>query len=139
MYKKRGLNMRELVNFPEGIQGDESYSEALRVGDFIYISGQVCYNYESEELERESITAQTKQIMLNIKMLAEFAGCSMDDVINCKVYLSDMKYFNEFDAEYRKHFKKPYPTRATVAVAGMYAELDVEIEAVLYAPLKIKS
>ncbi len=124
--------MRELVKFPEGIQGDESYSEALRVGDFVYISGQVCYNYDTEELERESITSQTKQIMKNIKMLAEFADCTMDDVIHCKVYLSDMKHYTEFDEEYRKHFTKPFPTRATFAVKGMYDNLDVEIEAIIH-------
>ncbi len=128
--------MREAIQLPEAMLGDDSYSEALRVGDFVYISGQVAYNYETEELDRESITSQTRCIMNNIKAIAGYAGCTMDDVVNCRIFLSDMKHFAEYDAEYRSHFNKPYPTRLTVACAGMYADLDVEIEAVLYAPKK---
>lgn len=70
--------------------------------------------------------------MENIKGIVEDAGATMDDVVQCRAFLSDMKHFPEFDAVYGKYFTKPFPARMTVASAGIYNNLDVEMDVVVY-------
>lgn len=108
------------------------YSQAVRAGDFLFLSGQLCVNPETGEYENSSVTAQTTRIMENIKAVVEEAGATMDDVVQCKAFVSDMKHFPEFDAVYGTYFKKPYPARMTVASAGIFNNLDVEMDAIVY-------
>ncbi len=124
--------MRDVIatkNAPEAVG---SYSQAVKAGPFLYLSGQICVHPATGELERESVTTQTRRIMENIKAVVEAAGGTMDNVVNCQAFLSDMKHFAEFESVYREYFSAPYPARMTVACAGMYAELDVEMNAVVY-------
>ncbi len=111
-----------------------NYSQAVKAGNLLFLSGQLCINPETGEQERADVGMQTKRIMENIKAIAEAAGASMDDVVQCRVFLSDMKHFPAFDAVYGSYFAKPYPARMTVACAGMYDNLDVEMDAIVLVP-----
>lgn len=111
-----------------------SYSQAVRAGDFLYLSGQICTNPVTGELERNSVTTQTRRIMENIKAIVEDSGFSMNDVIHCRAFLSHMDLFGEFEKVYREYFNEPYPARMTVASAGIYDNLDVEMDAIVYKP-----
>ena len=108
-----------------------NYSQAVRAGNLLFLSGQICVNPTTGKQERETITTQTMRIMENIKAIVEEAGATMDDVVQCRAFLSDMKYFSEFDAVYGKYFSKPYPARMTVACAGIYDNLDVEMDVIV--------
>ncbi len=124
--------MREVIatkNAPEAVG---SYSQAVKAGQFLYLSGQLCVHPVTGELERDSVTSQARRIMENIKAVVEAAGATMENVVNCQAFLSDMKHFAEFEAVYREYFSTPYPARMTVASAGIYDNLDVEMNAVVY-------
>lgn len=124
--------MREVIatkNAPEAVG---SYSQAVKAGQFLFISGQLCVNPKTGELERESVTTQTTRIMENIKAIVIASGATMDDVVSCKAFLSNMKHFTEFEAVYKSYFTAPYPARMTVACAGIYGNLDVEMDAVVF-------
>lgn len=126
--------MRDVIASKNAPAAVGFYSQAVKAGNLLFLSGQLCVNPESGEFERESVKSQTTRIMENIKAVVEEAGASMDDVVQCRAFLSDMKHFPDFDAVYGSYFTKPYPARLTVACAGIYAELDVEIETVVYLP-----
>lgn len=124
--------MREVIatkNAPEAVG---SYSQAVKAGQFLFISGQLCVNPKTGELERESVSTQTTRIMENIKAIVSASGATMDDVVSCKAFLSNMNHFAEFEAVYKSYFTAPYPARMTVACAGIYDNLDVEMDAVVF-------
>lgn len=124
--------MRDAISSTKAPLAVGNYSQAIRAGNFLFLSGQICVNPQTGKEERESITAQTTRIMENIKGIVEDAGATMDDVVQCRAFLSDMKHFPEFDAVYGKYFTKPFPARMTVASAGIYNNLDVEMDVVVY-------
>lgn len=111
-----------------------SYSQAVKAGPFLFLSGQVCENPETGVLEQDTVAMQTRRILQNIKAIVTEAGGTLDDVVSCQVFISDMKHFAEFDAVYHEIFSAPYPARVTVATAGIYDNLDIEITATVYLP-----
>lgn len=124
--------MRDAISSNKAPLAVGNYSQAVRAGNFLFLSGQTCVNPQTGQEERESITAQPTRIMENIKGIVEDAGASMDDIVQYRAFLSDMKHFAEFDAVYGKYFSKPFPARMTVASAGIYNNLDVEMDVVVY-------
>ena len=72
--------------------------------------------------------------LLFLKAIIEEAGGTLDAVVHCRAFLSDMKHFPEFESVYRSYFSAPYPARMTVASAGIYDGLDVEMDAIAYLP-----
>lgn len=123
--------MREVITSKNAPAAVGFYSQAVKVGNFLFLSGQICINPYTNKLERENVKTQTIRIMENIKAIVEEAGGTMDNVVKCQVFLSDMKHFPDFDATYGTYFEKPYPARLTVACAGIYENLDVEIDVIV--------
>jgi reactive intermediate/imine deaminase len=103
------------------------YSQAIRTGDTIYISGQGPADPDSREVEVESIREQTAEVLNNASAVLAAAGASLDDVIEATVYLQDMADYETFNAEYADHFSPPYPARAAVEVADLPIDVGVEI------------
>ena len=79
-------------------------------------------------LEKQAIFPNTHEAII------EEAGGTLDAVVHCRAFLSDMKHFPEFESVYRSYFSAPYPARMTVASAGIYDGLDVEMDAIAYLP-----
>ena len=123
--------MREIINTSNAPEAVGSYSQAVKCGNLLFLSGQLCVNPKTSKMENESVASETKQIMENIKAIVTEAGSTMDDVIKCNAFLSDMKHFAEFEAVYKSYFSSPYPARITVASAGIYANLNVEMDAIV--------
>lgn len=123
---------RQIVASENAPRAVGNYSQAVRAGDFLYLSGQICLNPHTGELERESVAAQTRRILENIRAIVEEAGGTLDNVVHCQTFLSDMKHFEEFDKVYASYFSSPYPARMTVTSGGIYENLDVEMSAVAY-------
>nr|WP_294510258.1 Rid family detoxifying hydrolase [uncultured Bilophila sp.] len=126
--------MRQTVSATGAPAAVGSYSQAVRAGTLLFLSGQICLNPETGRLERESVAVQTRRVLENIKAVVEEAGGTLDDVVHCRAFLSDMKHFPEFESVYRTYFSAPYPARMTVASAGIYDGLDVEMDAVVHLP-----
>lgn len=110
-----------------------TYSQAVRAGSTVYLSGQIGLEPESMQMA-EGIEAQTRRVFDNLRAVAEVAGGSLDGMVKLTVYLTDLAHFpriNEIMAEY---FRKPYPARAAVGVAALPRGAMVEIEGVMALP-----
>ena len=105
------------------------YSQAIRIGDFIFISGQIPVNPATGNIP-EGIKAQTAQSIANIKAILAEAGISIDHVIKTTVFLADMSLFGEMYEVYGNEFTSPYPARSAVAVKELPKQVLVEIETI---------
>ena len=106
------------------------YSQAIRAGDTVYLSGQVGLDPATGNL-REGTEAQTRQVFANLKAVAEAAGGSLDGIVKLTVLLADLADFVKMNEIMTAYFKPPYPARATYQVAGLPRGARVEVEAVL--------
>ena len=106
------------------------FSPAIRVGDTVYLSGQVAQDPATGRLIDADVTRQTEQILTNIEAVLQAAGLSVQDVVKVGVFLTDMRDFQAMNAVYARWFKAPYPARTTVAVAALPLGALVEIDVV---------
>lgn len=107
------------------------YSQAVRAGNTVYLSGQIPLLPESMTLVEGDMTAQVCQVLDNLKAVASAAGGSLDQVVKFTVYLTDLSHFplvNEIMAEY---LQEPYPARAAIGVAELPKGASVEMDAIL--------
>lgn len=106
-------------------------SPAVKIGDVVYTAGQVGIDPKTNKLAGAGIQEQTRQVMDNIKMLIEAAGSSMDKVVKCLVFLTDMNDFQAMNEVYKSYFTSNPPARSCVKVDALARpELIVEIEAI---------
>jgi 2-iminobutanoate/2-iminopropanoate deaminase len=107
------------------------YSQGVAADKFLFISGQLPIDPKQGKITAEDIASQTKQVMENIKAILEAAGYTMKDVVSTVAYLSSMKMFDQFNAQYAKFFEGEFPARATVG-CELKAGALVEVSAVAY-------
>ncbi|MBQ7724768.1 MAG: RidA family protein [Lachnospiraceae bacterium] len=106
------------------------YSQAVKAGNTIYVSGQLPVDPATGEFAGDDIAAQTKQSLTNIKNILEKAGAGMENVVKTTVLLSDIGDFAAMNEVYATFFKEPFPARAAFQVAAIPKGAKVEIEAV---------
>ncbi len=105
------------------------YSQAIAVGDFLFISGQIPVN-PADGTVPEGIAAQTAQSIANIKAILAEAGMTIDNVIKTTVFLADMSLFGPMNEVYAQNFTAPFPARSAVAVKELPKQVLVEIETI---------
>jgi 2-iminobutanoate/2-iminopropanoate deaminase len=123
--------MRKIIQTEKAPKPVGPYSQAIKVGQFLFVSGQVAIDPAKGKIVAEGIKAQTVRVMENIKAILHAAGYDLCDVVQSNVYLSSMALFSEFNDEYAKYFDKRFPTRATVGIELMPGAL-LEISVVAY-------
>ncbi len=104
------------------------YSHAVWSGSELFCSGQTPIDPATGSLIDGDVSAQTHRVFDNLQAVLEDNGLSLDDVVKCNVYLTDMSHFAAMNAAYAERFTAPYPARTTVAVAGLPLGARVEIE-----------
>jgi 2-iminobutanoate/2-iminopropanoate deaminase len=109
------------------------YAQAVVAGDLVFCSGQVGIDPASGALVSGGIVAETDRVIANLAAVLGAAGLSLADVVKTTVYLVDLGEFRVMNEVYGRHFRAPYPARATVQVAALPAGARVEIEAVARA------
>lgn len=109
-----------------------SYSHAVEIDGFLYLSGQTPLDPSSGELVAGTIGDQTRQCFTNLIAVLAAAGLTTEHVIKCNTYLTDMADFAEYDAVYRTLFTQPFPARTTVAVAALPVGAQIEIEMIAH-------
>jgi 2-iminobutanoate/2-iminopropanoate deaminase len=123
--------MRKRIISTKGAPGAIGpYSQAVKAGDTVYCSGQIPLDPSTGDLIDGDIAAQTERVMENLTAVLEAAGCTMNDVVRCTVYLSDMAHFGAMNAVYGRYFPEDPPSRATVHVAGLPKGVDIEISCI---------
>ena len=125
-------NMRIAVQTPKAPQAIGPYSQGLRVGAWLFISGQIPLDPESGIISGEDAAQQTKQVMENIGNILAASGAGFNNLVKTTIYLVDMADFAAVNKVYGNYFQPPYPARATIGVAALPKGALVEIEAVAW-------
>jgi len=120
----------EFIKTDKAPQAVGPYSQAVKVGNFLFISGQIAINPETGKLEGETVAEQTERVLKNIEAILREAGFSLKDVVKTTVYLKNMCNFAEMNGVYAKFFGEHRPARATVEVSNLPLGALVEIEAI---------
>lgn len=108
-----------------------TYSQAVRVGSTVYMSGQIPLVPATMEMVTESFEAQAEQVFKNLQAVAEAAGGSLADLVKVTILLSDMKHFAMVNEVMARYFAEPYPARAAFAVKQLPKDADIEVEAIM--------
>ncbi len=106
------------------------YSQAIAVGNTVYLSGQIGIDPATGRLVQDSIEAETRQVMANLQAVLNAAGLDFSHVVKTTIFLSDMGYFSEVNHVYAGYFEAPFPARETVQVARLPMNARVEISMV---------
>jgi 2-iminobutanoate/2-iminopropanoate deaminase len=110
------------------------YSQAVRAGNFVYLSGQIGVDPVDRQLVPGGVEAETRQTLENIRAVLEAAGLGLEDVVQCQVFLADIGDYAAVNAVYSSYFPEGPPARAAVQVAALPAGAQVEILSVAYDP-----
>lgn len=120
---------REVVSTAKAPGAIGPYSQAIKIGDFVFTSGQIPLNPETGDMP-DTIEEQTKQALENVKAILEAAGTSLDNVIKTTVFLKDMNDFVRINEVYATFFKENPPARSAVEIARLPKDANIEIEAI---------
>jgi len=117
---------------PAPFQG-APYSQAIRAGDLVFVSGQLALRPDHAEIVSDSIEEQTEQVFANLRAILEEAGSGLDRLVKTTVYLANLGDFAAMNEVYAKHVGAQPPARATIEVSALPSGAKVEIEAVALA------
>jgi reactive intermediate/imine deaminase len=109
-----------------------TYSQAVRAGDTVYLSGQIPFDPATMQLVTGDIDSQTRRVFENLKAVAEAAGGSLAQAVKLTIFLTDLGHFARVNEIMAGYFAKPYPARSTVGVAQLPRGAQIEIECVLH-------
>lgn len=110
------------------------YSQAVRVGNTVYCSGQIPLNPKTMEVEATTFEEEAEQAFKNLAAVAEAAGGSAKDFVKLNIYLTDLSNFGAVNEVMMRYFEEPYPARAAVGVAQLPKDVQVEVEGTMVLP-----
>ena len=125
--------MRIIISTSEAPEAIGTYSQAVRVGNMVYMSGQIGLDPVSMKLE-EGVENQIVRVFENLKAVAEAAGGGLSDIVKLNVYLTDLSNFAKVNEIMTKYFQQPYPARAAVGVSQLPRGAKVEADGVMSLP-----
>lgn len=107
------------------------YSQAIRTGNAVYLSGQIGLDPGSGQLVKGGIETEARRVFENLKAVAEASGKGLGDVVKLTIYLTNLAHFTKVNEIMAGYFQEPYPARATVGVAALPRGAQVEVDAVM--------
>ncbi len=122
---------KDIIHTDAAPQAIGSYSQAVRVGSTVYLSGQIGLDPKTMEL-RANIDEQIVQVLENIGAVCLAAGGSLDDVVKLNVYLTDLVHFPKINEQMSLFFSKPFPARAAIGVASLPRGALVEMDGIMH-------
>ena len=122
---------KTIIHTPQAPAAIGAYSQAVRAGATVYLSGQIPLDPASMALVEGGMEAQIRQVFANLKAVAEAAGGGLDDIVKLTVFLTDLSHFPLVNEAMAVCFSQPYPARAVVGVAALPRGAGVEMDAVL--------
>jgi len=123
---------KEIIRAKKAPQAIGPYSQAVRVGDMVYTSGQIPLDPASMQLVSGDVEAEIRQVFENLRAVAEAAGTSLAKAVKVNIFLTDLAHFAKVNELMAQYFSEPYPARTTIGVAQLPKGARVEIECVLY-------
>lgn len=123
---------REIIHTDHAPKAIGTYSQAVKIGDTVYLSGQIPLVPQTMEMVAGDIGAQIRQVFENLSAVAQASGGTLQDAVKLNVYLTDLKDFPVVNEVMGQYLKQPYPARAAVGVAALPRGARVEIDGVLH-------
>ncbi|MCX7977953.1 MAG: RidA family protein [Bdellovibrionaceae bacterium] len=124
---------KEIIQTPKAPAAVGPYSQAVRIGDFLFCSGQIAIRPETNEVLCGSVEEQTEQVLKNIKAVLAAAGMTFENIVKTTIFLTDMNDFAKVNEIYARAFTSAPPARSTVAVSALPKGVNVEIEVIAHA------
>ena len=128
----------EFYTSPDPVLKTMPFSEAVRAGDFLIVSGQIGSLPGKMALAPGGITGQTRQAIENVSSILRRHGATRRDVVECTVFLADMKDWPAFNTVYKEYFKSPFPARSATGASGIALGARVELQCTAYVPSAAK-
>lgn len=125
------MTNRAIISTPDAPAAIGPYSQAVKVGNTVWISGQIPLAPDTMELVTGDISAQATQVFKNLAAIANAAGGSLNDAVKINISLTDLGNFAVVNELMASYFEEPYPARACVQVAALPKAVDIEVEAIL--------
>lgn len=125
------MSNRSIISTENAPAAIGTYSQAVRVGNTVYLSGQIPLDPATMEMVTDSFEAQAVRVFENLKAVAEAAGGSLGDFAKVTILLSDLEYFSQVNEVMARYFSEPYPARAAYAVKALPKDADIEVEAIM--------
>ena len=127
------MSNRAIISSPEAPEALGPYSQAIKVGNMVWLSGQVPLVPETMELVAGDISAQATQVFQNLSAVAAAAGCTLDNAVKINISLTDMNDFAAVNEVMATFLQEPFPARACVQVVALPKGAGIEVEAILAA------
>jgi 2-iminobutanoate/2-iminopropanoate deaminase len=121
---------KKIINTKEAPAPIGPYSQAVQVGSFLFVSGQVAINPKTNNVDAKGIIEETVQVMKNLTAILHEAQMDLNNVVKTTIFLSDMEHFPTVNEIYAGYFSGDYPARETVAVKGLPKNVNVEISVI---------
>ncbi len=125
------MSNRAVIATQSAPQAIGPYSQGIKAGNTVWISGQIPLDPISMTLVEGDIAAQAEQVFTNLAAIAEAAGGTLNNAVKVNISLTDLSNFDAVNAVMASHFEAPYPARACVQVAALPKGADIEVEAIL--------
>jgi reactive intermediate/imine deaminase len=122
---------RQIISTPHAPSAIGTYSQGVRVGNTVYISGQIPLDPATMQLVSGDIDAEIRRVFENLKAVAEAAGATLNDAAKVTVFLTDLAHFGRVNEIMATYFTQPYPARAAIGVAALPRGARVEVECIL--------
>ena len=125
------MTNRSTVHTEEAPAAIGTYSQAVKVGDTVYLSGQIPLVPSTMELIEGGIEQQIEQVFQNLSAVCQAAGGSLQDIVKLNIFLTDLQHFAKVNESMAKYFSQPYPARAAIGVASLPRGAQVEMDGIL--------
>ncbi|MEZ4852543.1 MAG: RidA family protein [Bacteroidia bacterium] len=122
--------MKKIIETPHAPAPIGPYSQAVQVGETLYVSGQIAIDPASGTMNMDTLETETHQVMKNLGAILETVGMSYANIVKTSIFLSDMGDFSRVNAVYGSYFTSQFPARETVEVAGLPKGVNVEISVI---------
>lgn len=125
------MTNRSTVHSHSAPQAIGTYSQAVKVGDTVYLSGQIPLDPVTMNLVNGGIEQQIDQVFKNLAAVCEAAGGSLQDLVKLNIFLTDLQHFAKVNEIMASYFNQPYPARAAIGVAALPKDAQVEMDGIL--------
>lgn len=126
--------MKEIIYTDKAPKPIGPYSQAVKIGNFIFLSGQIGINPETNELVNGGIEKETKQIFQNIINILKSQGADLSNILKVTIYLKNLEDFKKVNEIYQEYFKDNFPARTTIGGISLPKNALIEIDAIAYLP-----
>ncbi len=123
---------REIIHTAKAPQAIGTYSQAVKVGDIVYLSGQIPLVPETMEVVEGDFVTQVRRVFDNLSAVAEAAGGRLQDITKLNIFLTDLSHFGTVNEIMADYFEQPYPARAAIGVGSLPKGVPVEMDAVMH-------